>query len=235
MRKMGIRKRWNSWALPTRLALTTAVLGLIVATLQLFEFPRWFSGWMWPNPAPTYDVALESAIIELHRSNICLTSRITEVEPDENMPEVDSNSQHPLCQIDLHSLDSFSQNYTNYLARVPYSGAESFRDFVTRLVKAGNSINSAKTVGQLSNAQNQIGMSLGEVGYWMCGMEWYLRLAPEGPGLKKQPYGGVNLNEAWDAWDDKFADGLPISVNRRKTYQSIDQSDQCSGFIDLLD
>lgn len=228
-------KRWKSWALPTKLTLIFAFLGLIVAVLQLIEFPRRLSEWGWPKPPLPYDVSLTASISSLHRSNVCLLSRIVEVRQDENLPEIDENEVQPLCRIDLSSLDEFSRSYTNYLAQVPYSGAESFRDFTRQLGKAEVAVNAAENVNELVHAQTRIDMSLAEVSYWMCGMEWYLRSAPEGPGPEAEPYGGVDLTRTWNEWDRKYGAGLGRSVDRRKNYQFEKAGNDCSGFINLID
>lgn len=228
-------KRWNSWVLPTRLTLILAFFGLVIAVLQLFEVPRQISKWVWPAPPPPYDLALQFSILSLHRSNICLTSRLVEVMPDENTPDIDDNNTQPVCQINMKDLEVFSKNYTNYLAQIPYSGAESFKDFTRQLRKAEIAINSARSLNQLVRAQSKINMSLSEIGFWMCGMEWYLRSAPEGPGPETRPYRGVNLTETWNRWDERFGKTLHNSVARRKNYQYMSNGNDCSGFIDLLD
>lgn len=235
MPRSVIWKRWNSWTLPTRLTLLFSFIGLILAAFQLFEVPQKTSAWLWPASPPPYDLALQSSISALHRSDICLTSRLIEVEPDENRPEIDDNDVQPACRIDLSSLEVFATNYTNYLAQVPYSGAESFKDFVRVLKKAELAINDAQTVDQLRNSQNSLNMSLAEVGFWMCGMEWHLRSAPEGPGPESQPFRGVNLTATWDEWDRKSGKAFTQSVERRKNYQYMSKPNDCSGFIDLID
>jgi hypothetical protein len=208
----------------------------MVSVLQLVEAPRHISAWLWPNPPAPYDLALNKAISDLHRSNICLTSRLIEVRPDDNSSSSNLNEQVPLCKIDIDGLRKFTGGYTNYLAAVPYSGAESLRDFTERLLQAQDLINKTENSAQLVAVQSEIGMSLAEIGFWICGLEWYLKLAPEGPGLSKGKIENqIELVEIWDQWDEQNGKSQKISVGRRKNYQQGDRSNQCSGFIDLLD
>ena len=139
------------------------------------------------------------------------------------------------CKIDLAPLQLFAENYTNYLSQIPYSGAESFKNFTATLIESQIEINKANSIDDLLTAQKKIGMSLSEVGFWMCGMEWYLRLAPEGAGPDKAPFKGISLTDTWNEWDKKHAKVFSESVKRRLNYQYGDKTNTCSGFIDLID
>jgi hypothetical protein len=233
---LSILRKWESWSLPTKLTLMFTFLSLFVAVLQLFEAPQRLSALFWPNPPAPYDLALNKAILDLHRSNICLTSRLIAVGYDENSPSSESNDQIPRCKLELQGLQEFAQGYTNYLAATPYSGAESLRGFTETLILSQDLINDAENVAQLIVAQNKIEMSLAEVGFWICGLEWYLRSAPEGPGhANASKKNQIQLTEVWNQWDEHNGKSQTASVERRKNYQQGDATNQCTGFIDLLD
>jgi hypothetical protein len=233
---LGIFKKWKRWSLPTKLTLVFALLSFVVSTLALFDVPRNFSAWAWPSPPPPYDVALDLAISDLHRSNICLATRLITVSPDENPGADGINDRVPLCKLDLAGLHEFTQAYTNYLALIPYNGAESLAGFTDTLMQAQDLINDAEGTDQLVAAQNEIRMSMAEVGFWMCGLEWWLGSAPEAPSpAKKSIESQIDLAEIWDQWDDKNGKLQAESVERRKNFQQDDRTNRCTGFIDLLD
>jgi hypothetical protein len=231
-----MKKKWKSWSLPTKLTLVFAFLSFAVSTLALFEAPKHFSTWAWPSPPPPYDVALDRAISDLHRSNICLATRLITVGPDENPGTDGINELDPTCKLDLSGLREFTQGYTNYLTLIPYNGAESLRGFTDTLMQAQDLINSSKNTSQLVASQNEIDMSMSEVGFWMCGMEWWLASVPEAPSpAKKSIESQIDLAEIWDLWDDRNGKSQAESVERRKIYQQDDRTNKCTGFIDLLD
>jgi hypothetical protein len=215
------RKQWKSWSKPTKYQF----VGLIIAILALFSVPQYIFSLFPETEAPSYEKQRGKYISGLNDASTCLASRLYV----DDIYDLQSD-----CTIDLNGLSDFLKTFSPYMATTPYSGAWNLEKYGERVEAAAAAVNEASSRQDLLRSEKELGLSLSDAAYYMCGLEWYLRLAPP------DPIGSMSLNRvksyqrSWLDWLRFTKKDFRIAPFTHDRYQVLDDPD-CSSFIDLLD
>lgn len=215
------RKQWKSWSKPTKYEF----IGLIVAILALFSVPQHLSRLFSEPKVQIYTTNRIEYIRKLDDASTCFAARLYVDQYD----GMQSN-----CTVDIKGLSKFFGTFSPYLATTPYSGAEDLEDYSKRAEEAAEIINSASTRQDLINGEKRLGISLAEVGYHLCGIEWYLRRSPSNQISDMSQSRVQSYQRAWLSWLRYTKSDFRHAFFSHNRYSVTDDPD-CSSFIGLID
>lgn len=215
------RKQWKSWSKPTKYEF----IGLVVAILALFSAPQHVSR-LFSEPKPhSYTADRIEYIRKLDDASTCFAARLYVEQYD----DMQSN-----CTVDISGLSNFFKTFSPYLATTPYSGAEDLEDYSKRAEAAAGIINNASTRQDMINGEKRLGISLAEVGYHLCGIEWYLRRSPSNEISNMSQSRVESYQRAWLSWLRYTKSDFRHAFFSHNGYSVTDDPD-CSSFIGLID
>lgn len=215
------RKQWKSWSKPTKYQF----IGLIVAVLALFSVPQHLSRLFSEPKAQSYAADRIEYIRKLDDASTCFAARLY-VDQYSNMQ---SN-----CKVDIKGLSNFFKTFAPYLATTPYSGAENLEYYSRKAEFAAEMINNVSTRKELIDGEKRLGVSLAEVGYHLCGIEWYLRLSPSNQISNLSQSRVESYQRAWLSWLRYTKSDFRHAFFSHNGYSVTDDPD-CSSFMGLID
>lgn len=215
------KQQWRTWSKPTKYEF----IGLVIAVLALVDAPGIISRATEAAPSRDYDTERIKFVNKLQSANLCLASRLY----FDGMHRLESN-----CRLDLSGLTQFARDFAPLMATAPYSGAWNLEEYAEEVERAADSINASASRAQLITQQRNSRLSIAQVGYYICGLEWYLRGAPPSPLAPMQEQRVKLYQAAWTSWNEdtkaKF-NTVPFEL----TAEGNPDDEDCSSFIDLLD
>ncbi len=233
------REQWRRWSKPKKyqfVGTSASVASLLVAVLALLNDrvqQGEQSGLQPSNPNPVagqlasggFEVSRVNLVQKLSDASLCLTARIHRdslflLEPD--------------CRMNVEGLRAFFQSYAPIFATQPYSGAEDAQKFANWVENETKNIDGIRSQAELIAYQRRTGINLAQLGYYLCGFEWYLRSAPPVPLPPMQAAPVAMYQAAWLNWNEATKSdfqGVPFLI----TAAGEIDDDECSSFIDVLD
>lgn len=215
------RRQWKSWSKPTKYEF----IGLVVAILALFSAPQHLSRLFSEPKSQSYAADRIEYIRKLDDASTCFAARLY----------VDQYSgMQSNCTVDIKGLSKFFEIFSPYLATTPYGGAENLADYSKHAEMAASIINNASTQQDLINKEKKLGISLAEVGYHLCGIEWYLRRSPSNQISDMSQSRVKSYQRAWLSWLRYTKSDFRHAFFSHNGYSVTDDPD-CSSFIGLID
>lgn len=215
------RTQWKSWSKPTKYEF----IGLIVAILALFNIPAIVIQSISHRRVDSYENQRRYFVVRLAEANTCLTARLY----FDGLHDLSSD-----CKIDLDGLTDFSHRYAGYIAITPYSGAWNLEDYARNVEITANHINKANSRAHLKAIQKGTGSNFAKTGYYICGIEWYLRHSPPEnlPEMSKTRV--RSYQDGWLSWLAQNGGNFGNVSFKHDEFKVFDDPD-CGSFIDLLD
>jgi hypothetical protein len=196
-----------------------------VGVLALFSIPDKINAALSSNVHNGYEAERREMISKLSDANTCLSARIY----FDGMHTLNSS-----CDLELTGLAEFSRRFAPYMAITPYSGAWNLEEYSSRVEEAAKQIDGSLNHQSLRRVEARTGLSLAKIGYYICGLEWYIRMAPPENVGKMSPARVKTYQDAWLSWlsatKTKSLD-LPFE----STEFEVKDDPECASFIDLLD
>ncbi len=173
----------------------------------------------------SYDRLRADLVSRLADASTCLSARIYH----DDLYPLESN-----CQINIKGLAEFFRAYAPFVARTPYSGAESSENFAQWTEATTEDVNATRNQTELIDFQRRTGINIAQLGYYICGFEWYIRAAPPHP-MSPMDQTRVSLYQsAWEDWNRSTQiEFSRVPFLRESSGQISDP--ECQSFIDVLD
>jgi len=214
------KKQWATWSKPTKYQF----VGLVVAFVALFPLDN-VLGLLSTRSELSYNEGRTYYIKKLEDSSTCLAARLY------------FDGLHPLetdCQLDIAGLADFARRYAPYLATTPYSGAWNLEKYSKSVEASARLINSTSNQRELAGVQQRHDVSVSEAGYYLCGIEWYLRASPPNKVGEMLEERVKTYQTSWLSWQEQTGDRIKYAPFDQSRHEVKDDP-QCASFVDLLD